>query len=148
MARRFLCIVLVPMCAALAFQATAWAASGTCSTRGLQFPAAKSAKVKVVSLRAEGLPCSTARTIATRVARDVLQGKGITVSGAVGFGISQESCTGCGGTTTSISISYPHGKITVSLRGGGIAGGFGGGTTPTPGIPSLPSPGGGSGPVI
>ena len=81
--------------------------------------------------------------MAIRVAKDLLHGNGISISGAVSFGMTEESCTGCGGTTTSVSIAYPHGEVTVSLRGSGNA--TGGGTIP---MPTLPGPTELPGPVI
>ena len=62
--------------------------------------------------------------------------------------MSEESCTGCK-TTTSVSISYPSGKVTVSIRGGsGASGGsFGGGGGLLPSGGGL-FPSSGSGAVI
>ncbi len=46
--------------------------------------------------------------------------------------MTEQSCTGCGAPTTSVSISYPHGTITVSLRGAGSGGGA------IPAVPAVP----------
>jgi hypothetical protein len=118
--------------------------AGACSTHGLRFPAGGEAArgYRVVSLSARGVPCATARSVASRVAHDLLRGQGISVAGAVGFGLTEESCTGCA-TTTNVSVSYPHGTIIVSLRGAGAASG---GSIPAP-SPTLPVPAG-PGPVI
>jgi len=65
----------------------------------------------------------------------------VSVPGVAGFEMSTESCTGCGGTTTSVALSYPSGgKVTISIRGAG-----GGTVTPAPTplpSPELPGPGG------
>jgi hypothetical protein len=107
-------------------------AKGSCSIRGLGV-----ASVHVVGLSAEGVSCTSARTIAGKVAADLAHGRSISIPGSVGFGMSQQTCTGCK-TTTSISVTYPHGKVTVSLTGGT------GSTGPTTPMPSFGSPGGGT----
>jgi hypothetical protein len=94
--------------------------SGSCSIRGLGV-----ASVRVVGLRVEGMSCTSARKIASKIASDLAHHRSISFPGSVSFGMAQQSCTGCR-TTTSISVAYPHGKVTVSLRGGG------GGTLPAP----------------
>jgi hypothetical protein len=125
---------------ALAAAAPAAPAGAACSTRGLAF-----SSVRVVGLTAEGVGCTRARGVASQIAQDLLHGRGITVSGAQSLGISEESCTGCG-TTTSVAITYPGGQVTVALRGGGAAG------APVPSVPALPTfppvPPGRSGPVV
>ena len=141
MARRLLRAGIAAAVVALAAQggtaaaATRASAAGACSTHGLSFSShgRPASGYNVVALRAQGLSCTTARTVASRVAQDLLQGRGISVSGAVGFGMTEQSCTGCGAPTTSVSISYPHGTITVSLRGAGS-----GSPAPTPPLPGEP----------
>jgi hypothetical protein len=110
--------------------------SSSCSTHGLAV-----SSVRVVRLQVQGVPCSRARTVAGTIAHDLAHGETVSVSGAQGLAMSEESCTGCK-TTTSVSISYPSGKVTVSLRGGSgsSAGSFGGGG----GLP----PSSGSGTVV
>jgi hypothetical protein len=107
-------------------------AKSSCSIRGLGV-----ASVHVVGLSVEGMSCTSARTIAGKVAADLAHGRSISIPGSVGFGMSQQTCTGCK-TTTSISVTYPHGKLTVSLTGGT------GQTAPTTPMPSFGSPGGGT----
>ena len=146
MPRRFLWAGTLAALAALAVlggtaaAAARSSATGMCSTHGLRFQAhgKPAAGYSVVALRAHGVPCTKARSVATRVAQDLLHGNGISISGAVSFGMTEESCTGCGGTTTSVSIAYPHGQVTVSLRGSGSGSGSGG--TATIPMPTLPGP--------
>ena len=145
MARRAAWAGIVATLAALAAQggpaiaAVHASAPSACSTQGLRFstPGRPPSGYRVVALRARGVPCTTARSVAGKVAQDLLRGRGISVSGAVGVGMTEESCTGCGGTSTSVSISYPHGTITVSLRGSG-SGSSGGLPAPTLPIPGEP----------
>jgi hypothetical protein len=86
--------------------------AASCSTHGLS-----SAGLKVVAIHAQGMTCASARSIAARVARDLAHGAAVSVPGAAGFAMSQQSCTGCK-TTTSISITYPRGKVTLNITGG------------------------------
>ena len=86
--------------------------SASCSTHGLAVSG-----VRVVGLQVQGVPCSKARTVAGTIAHDLAHGETVSVSGAQGFAMNEESCTGCK-TTTSVSISYPRGKMTVAIRGG------------------------------
>jgi hypothetical protein len=103
-----------------------------CSTQGLSF-----STVHVVGLHADGVACLRARDLAGQIARDLLQGRSIAISGAESFGVSQQTCTGCK-TSTSVSITYAAGEVTVALRGG--SGGAAVPSTPTlPSIPSIPS---------
>ena len=83
-----------------------------CSTSGL--PATHA--YKVVSLRTSGVPCATARTVAQQVADDLMHGRPVSISGVQGLALATTSCTGCA-TTTQVTLSYPNGKITVSLGG-------------------------------
>lgn len=116
-------------------------ASGTasCSTNGLAVSG-----IRVVGLHVEGVPCSKARTVAGTIAHDLAHGQAVSVSGAQGFSMNEESCTGCK-TTTSVSIEYARGKITVAIRGG--SGAAGGGGPVVPSFPSLPNASG-SGTVV
>ncbi len=66
----------------------------------------------------------------------------MSVSGARGFAMNEESCTGCK-TTTSVSIQYARGKITVAIRGGSASTGG-----PAPIVPAFPGIPSGSGTVV
>jgi hypothetical protein len=70
------------------------------------------------------------------VAADLAHGRSVSVTGSVGFGMSQQTCSGCK-TTTTITITYPHGSLAISLRGGS-------GANSTAPVPSFGSPGGGA----
>jgi hypothetical protein len=83
-----------------------------CSTGGLVATHA----YKVVSLRTSGVPCSKARTVAQQVADELMQGRPVSISGVEGLALATTSCTGCT-TTTQVALSYPNGKITISLGG-------------------------------
>jgi hypothetical protein len=102
-----------------------------CSTKGLSV-----ASVRVVQLRVQGVSCPSARRVAGRVAQELVHGRQISVSGSSSFSISQSTCTGCK-AATSVSIGYPSGTVTISLRGGSTSSGA---------IPSIPSSGGSSSP--
>lgn len=91
-------------------------AAGSCSTKGLAFTSGKKASYKVVQLGAEGLTCSKARTVAQQVALDLLHRRPVSLDGVSGLGMSTVS-DGSGPAKTQISLTYPNGKITVSLRG-------------------------------
>ena len=117
--------------------------SAACNTHGLAVSG-----FRVVGLHAQGLPCTKARTVAGLVTRDLAHGRPVSVSGADGFAMNQQSCTGCK-TTTSVSISYPSGKVTVSIRGGsGSSGSLGGGGGLLPSGGGLFPSSGGSGTVV
>jgi hypothetical protein len=116
----------------LAGSAGATRSAATCSVQGLAV-----SSVHVIGLRAQGLSCLSARTVAGRVAADLAHGRSISISGSVGFGMSTSMCTGCR-TTTTVTITYPHGSLAISLRGGS------GGVAPGTPIPSFGSPGGGT----
>jgi hypothetical protein len=107
---------------------------GQCSVEKLG-----ASSVRVVQLRATGIACVQARKVAGRIASDLAHGRSVAVTGSVGFGMTQQTCTGCK-TTTTVTISYPHGSLAISLRGGS-----GSNTSPAmPTIPSFGSSGGGS----
>jgi hypothetical protein len=105
----------------------------SCSTKGLTFASGKKASYKVVQLGAEGITCSKARTVAQQVALDLLHGKPVSLAGASGLGMSTVS-EGAGPAKTQISLTYPNGKITVSLSGSG------GSSSPSLPFPSNPFP--------
>jgi hypothetical protein len=108
-------------------------AVSACSTKGLAFSAGKTSSYKVVQLGAEGVTCSKARTVAQQVALDLLHGKPVSLDGVSGLGMSTIS-DGGGPAKTQISLTYPNGKITVSLSG------TGGGNSSNNLIPSNPFP--------
>lgn len=92
--------------------------ASSCSTKGLAFTTGKKASYKVVQLGADGLTCSKAHTVAQQVALDLLHGKPLSLDGVSGLGMSTVS-DGSGPAKTQISLTYPKGKITVSLSGSG-----------------------------
>jgi hypothetical protein len=119
--------------------ASATAGGASCSTHGLAF-----STVRVVGLEVRGVACSKARAVAGAIAHELARGRPVSVDGAEGLSLSEESCTGCK-TTTSVSIRYGRGQIAVSIRGGSGASG----TPPlVPGFPGDPSGSGSSGEVI
>jgi hypothetical protein len=99
---------------------------GTCSTHGLAF-----SSVRVVGLHVDGVACLQARDLAGQIARHLLHGRSIPISGAESFGVSQQACTGCK-TTTSVSVTYAAGEVRVALQGGS-------GAAAAPSIPTLPA---------
>jgi hypothetical protein len=119
-------IATASILAALALPAAGSASKGaaSCSTRGLAV-----SSVRVVGLSVRGLSCSSARGVAVKIVRELGHGQPVSVSGDEGFSMSQSTCTGCK-TTTSVSIQYPRGTLTISIRGG-----KGSSTT----MPTLPS---------
>ncbi len=123
---------------ALLFAGTALGSprTGGCSTHGLSFSG-----VRVVSLQVQGLSCSAARSVAGKVAHDVLHGRPISVASAAGLSVSEESCTGCR-TTTDVAIAYRRGKVTLALRGGA------GMPASAPSIPGPAFSPGSTGPVV
>jgi len=136
MARRFAWAGIVAAALAVAVAGGSHAATraASCSTNGLSV-----SSVRVVVLRAEGVSCTAARKVAGSVAVDVAHGRTISIAGSIGFGMSEQSCTGCR-TTTKVSVTYPHGSITVGLSGGSEP------SEPPP--EPIPSFGGGSGAVV
>jgi hypothetical protein len=113
--------------------------TASCSTHGLAVSG-----IRVVGLHVQGVSCPKARTVAGTIAHDLAHGETVSVSGAQGFAMNEESCTGCK-TTTNVSIQYVHGKVTVAIRGG--SGSAGAGMT-GPVMPTVPDVPGGSGTVI
>ena len=113
--------------------ASSFAATGRaqCSVEKLGAPS-----VRVVQLQATGIACAQARRVAGQVAADLAHGRSVSVTGSVGFGMTQQTCTGCK-TTTTVTITYPHGSLAISLRGGS-------GANPTAPVPSFGTPGGGT----
>jgi len=120
---------LVALCAAGV--STAATGRAECSVEKLG-----ASSVRVVQLRATGIACVQARRVAGQVAADLAHGRSVSVTGSVGFGMTQQTCTGCK-TTTTVTITYPHGSLAISLRGGS-------GANSTAPVPSFGPPGGGS----
>lgn len=115
---------------------------GSCSTQGLKFTAGAKTSYKVLALQAQGFGCSKARTIATQVAKELLHGRPITLTGVHGFAMSTSTCTGCA-PTTQVSLSYASGTVKVTLTGSGKSAPSSGGQVPVP--PVIPPT---SGPTI
>ena len=108
---------------------TAHAAARSCSTTGLVPAHGAGGHGHIVGLRATGLTCARARGIARTIAADVIAGKAVSLSGVTSYSESQTQCTGCA-STTRIVLAYPHGRLTISISGGGASestGAFGGG---------------------
>lgn len=125
--------------------ASAHASTATCSTKSLSTSGAK-----VVKVQASGLSCTKAIVVARKVASQVAKSGSVSVPGVAEFAISTEMCTGCGGTTTQVVLSYPSGaKLTISIRGGKVRQIENPTPIPSPlPTPSLPSPGSSSsGPI-
>ena len=123
--------------------AAAHASTASCSTKSLTAGGAK-----VVKVEASSLSCAKARAVARLVAGQLAKGGSIDVPKVAGFSMSSTTCTGCGGTTTQVTLTYSSGaRVTISIRGGKL--GSLGSPVPQPlPTPSLPSPGtSGSGPI-
>jgi len=124
-------------------------AATSCSTKGLAFSSGKTASYKVVQLGAEGVTCAKARTVAQKVALELLHGKPLSIDGVSNFGMSTISVGG-GPAKTQISLTYANtGKITLSLSGSGGSSSSGGllptiPSNPFPTTPTTPSGGGGN----
>jgi hypothetical protein len=108
--------------------------STSCSIRGLASAGRGAHGLRVVFVHAHGVSCSTARSVAVKVAHAVATGGMISIPGSVGLGMTQSSCTGCK-TTTQVSITFPRGMVTVGL-------------TAATGAPGAQPSGGSPGPVI
>lgn len=108
---------------AAAGSAAAAPQASSCSTRGLG-----AGHMHVVSVHVQDVSCSTARSLAGRIAKDLATGRPVSVPDASGFGMSTESCTGCK-TTTSVQVTFVRGSVTVELSGGS------GSSSPAPSVP-------------
>src|SRR5215831_4524459 len=84
---------LVALCAAGV--STAATGRAECSVEKLG-----ASSVRVVQLRATGIACVQARRVAGQVAADLAHGRSVAVTGSVGSGMTQQTCTGCKTTTT------------------------------------------------
>ncbi len=124
----------------------------TCSTHGLAFSAGRPghrSSYRVLSLRAQGIGCSSARRVAERLAADLALGRAISASGSDGVFVSTTTCTGCA-ARTDVTVDYPAGKLTATLSGTAR---FQPPTVPMPAfpfptVPLPPSPPPGSGLVV
>jgi hypothetical protein len=110
----------------------------------------RSTGTKVVKVDASGVSCAKAIAVARKVASQVAKNGSVDIPDVTGFELATETCTGCGGTTTQVILSYRSGaKLTISIRGDKV----GQIQNPTPipqplPTPSLPTPGtAGSGPI-
>ena len=115
--------------------------TASCSTHGLAVSG-----IRVVGCTYRASPARRRATVAGSRSPTTSRTErpGVRMSGAQGFAMNEESCTGCK-TTTNVSIQYVHGKVTVAIRGG--SGSAGAGMT-GPVMPTVPDVPGGSGTVI
>ena len=133
-------VVSIGFLASSSLAGAAERAATSCSTKGLAFSTGKSASYKVIQLGADGVACSKARTVAQKVALDLLHGKPVSVSGVSGLAMSTFSA-GTGPAKTQISLTYSNnGKITVSLSGFGGSASSGSQIIPTDPFPTIPNP--------
>jgi len=113
---------------------------------------AKQSPVAVLSVKVRGLSCAKGVSVAREVAGDLATGKAISVTGSTGLDLSSTStCASCA-ARTEVSIVYPHGAITLSIRGATMTSSAGipstipgfpfpfGPTMPFPASPFSPSP--------
>jgi hypothetical protein len=103
----------------------------SCGTEGLAVSGAR-----VLGLHAQDVSCPKARIVAGTIVHDLARGRAVSVNGAQGLAMNEESCTGCK-TTTSVSIQYRRGKITIAIRGG--SGSTGGSVPVVPAFLGVPS---------
>jgi hypothetical protein len=114
-------VVSIGALATCSFAFAGQRAATSCSTKGLAFSTGKKASYKVVQLGADGVACSKARTIAQKLALQLLHGKPVSIDGVSGLAMSTFSI-GSGPAKTQVSLTYSNkGKITVSLSGSGGA---------------------------
>ncbi|HWB21251.1 MAG TPA: hypothetical protein VG652_00010 [Gaiellaceae bacterium] len=141
-------VISVGLLASCSFAFAGQRAATSCSTKGLAFSAGKNASYKVVQLGAEGVACSKARTIAQKLALQLLHGKPVSIDGVSGLAMSTLSI-GSGPAKTQVSLTYSNkGKITVSLSGSGAPSSgtqipndpFPADPFPSDPFPSIPSP--------
>ncbi len=111
-----LCSLLAGALAASASTAAAGVRAVACSTRGLAVGARNGPGYHVVGLRAAGISCASARSIARQAAEDLFSQRSLSFPDASDLAISQESCGGCV-PRTQISIAYPRGSVSVSIAG-------------------------------
>jgi hypothetical protein len=101
-------------------QAAGAPAKRTCSTAGLRFTDQRGGATSsdaVANLRAQGVTCTTARSIASRVARGILhETKVPTQIGGLKVTI-KEPCAGCT-PDTQVSARSAEGSVTFTVRGG------------------------------
>jgi hypothetical protein len=125
--------------------AAAHAANGTtmtCSTRTLSSLPLRSngRNVDIMSLTAQGVPCSKAAALAKLVARALAHGNSIALPGLIGVStVSAEACGRCA-PSTHVSLAFAHGAVNVTLRGVGSGLSQGGGAFPVPSFPGLAIP--------
>jgi hypothetical protein len=92
----------------------------TCSTAGLRFTVERGGatlSVGVANLRAQGVTCTTARSVASRVARDILHETKVPTQIA-GLKVTvKEPCAGCT-PDTQVGAKSNQGAVTFTVRGG------------------------------
>jgi hypothetical protein len=101
-------------------QAAGAPAMRTCSTAQLHFTVQRGGATfsdGVANLRAQGVTCTTARSVASRVARDVLHE--VTLPSQIaGLKVTvKEPCAGCT-PVTQVSAKSSEGSVTFTVRGG------------------------------
>jgi hypothetical protein len=108
---------LVPV--AQAGAATHHSASKACSTRGLHY-SYRSGSVtfgdKVVRLHSKGVQCRTARSVASKVAKDLLHNRSVPHK-IDGLTVRVSSCSGCA-PDWQVSATRRGGKVTFHVLGG------------------------------
>jgi hypothetical protein len=108
---------LVP--AAQAGAATHHSVSKACSTHGLHYSYKSGSATfgdKVVRLRTKGVQCRTARSVAARVAKDLLHGR--TVPHKIdGLTVRVAGCAGCA-PDWQVTATRRGGKVTFHVLGG------------------------------
>lgn len=123
MRTRHLSLILVAAAIVPATQAgaaTHHSASNACSTKGLHFShrsGSATSSDRVVRLRATGVQCRTARVVAKRVAKDLLQGHAVprTIDGLKVR--VKNPCSGCA-PDWRVTATRRGGKVTFHVRGG------------------------------
>jgi len=100
--------------------AAASEASTTCSPPKLVSSAtagSRQSRVAVLRVNVRGLSCAKAVSVAREVASDLAAGRAITLPGTTGLDlVSTTSCASCA-PRTEVSIDYPGGAVTLSIRG-------------------------------
>lgn len=102
-------------------RAAATPAKRTCSTAGLRFTVQRGGATfsdGVANFRAQGVTCTTARSVASRVARDILHEVKVP-SQIAGLKVTvKEPCSGCT-PDSQVSAKSSEGSVTFIVRGGG-----------------------------
>jgi hypothetical protein len=101
-------------------QAAGTPAKRTCSTAGLRFTVQRRGATLsdgVANLRAQGVTCTTARSVASRVAQGILHEVKVP-SRIAGLKVTvKEPCAGCT-PVSQVSAKSSEGSVTFTVRGG------------------------------